>query len=83
MMLSKTDEEAMRRIRVKITDWAKDNVIDFRQAWKTVYTEYQERTGVNPWQGQRGSGMDNILYQTGTLDVLEAVVDELTFKPEN
>ena len=75
------EKEVELRIHGKLTTWAASHVLSIRKAWVTVYKEYQARTGVCPWKGM-GTGMENVFKQTGGLDELEAVVDELTFEPE-
>lgn len=77
----KAGSQAEKEIRASLTKWAEGKAIPYRDAWTMVYKEYQDRTGVNPWKGI-STGMDNILRQTGSLDELRAIVDELTFRPE-
>jgi len=72
------NEPQKKRIREKLMSYAAANVIDFREAWKIVYTELTARTGINPFKGRRYASMlDNVEYQGG-LDDLEIIVEELT-----
>ncbi len=76
------NEPQKKRIREKLMSYAAANIIDFREAWKLVYTELTARTGINPFRGYRYASMiDNVEYQGG-LDDLEIIVDELTSKFE-
>lgn len=77
-MMTDKQLEQQERIRNALGSWASRKLMDFRSAWKLVYDEYTARTGKSAWQGPKGAtGMDNIAYH-GNLDVLEAIVDELT-----
>ena len=67
-----------KEVTRKVAAYAVSKCLDFRDAWKIVYKEYQHRTGCNPWQGP-SNGIGNVSHQ-GHLDDLAAIVYELSIE---
>ena len=63
-------------IRTRVAKWAHKNNMEIKEAWNKIYDKYKEKTGISPWKGN-GSGLENIISQTGGLEGIEAVIRDM------